>query len=647
MGIRGLETFVDRVFNSEDKNQVFTDFYLSDLKLVIDGNQFVYTLTSIAKHGHYGGNYDQFYSIAKNLLIKLKPSIQIIIFDGAKESTEKCRFRLEQRVKRMANLTDNFGPKMSQMEQLMILKEHKSLFNRHILFNLLNELDIYYEMSEGAADHVIALYANGHNPTRDKFIVMSKASFFNIYNLEKGYLSTKYALKIFQNLDQIDQAKFPVFFLNKLLNYFCLESHKTWIYFCIMLGNNDDPELKRNSVYFKEYKINISGGCMDHLIAHLKLEEKTLLESNFSRIRTSYIFKQEVALKKIDQLIELFEMKNSQYRFAKSLISSSKIDDFDRIFLTITNLNSFFISCLVENYQEDSVFQPSIDFIHCIYGILFSKSNVKFSQIDEFVRTQGPTNQSLIDLCPITSFMFNKACEENKCLNVLNQIEQRTRQFKIKDNLTLLFFSLAVWENWLERKIITFDKSLNAVKSKFYLDAVIANFLIVKMRHEPNSDVITNDTDFTWENLFGNEKKCKQRQEILTLYNRIIDLVDKEPNLEEYFEIDINFVHRLNEFQAIYYILGALSKLNDFKFEMLEPNKFLNSYFCVNYVKMMEIKRDENNNLIDSDFVKIDSLLKNCENTLNIWKTINAKLEFCKRIIFKNSLKELLNCLRI
>lgn len=649
MGIRGLETFVDRIFNSEDKYKVFEDFYLSDLKFVIDGNQFVYTLTSIAKHGHYGGNYDQFYSIAKQLLIKLKPSIQIIIFDGAKESTEKCRYRLEQRVIRMANLSQDLRPKISKKEQLMVYKEHPSLFNRHILFNLLDELDINYQMSEGAADHVIALYANGHNPTRDKFTVMSKASFFNVYNLDKGYLSSKYALKIFENLKLSDQTKFPVFCLNKLLNFFRFESHKTWIYFCIMLGNNDDPELKRNFVYFKEYKINTSGGCMDHLIAHLKLEEKTLLESDFCRIRSSYIFKHKIALKKIDQLIELFQMKNSNYQFAKSLVLNCKKNDFDRIFLTITNLNCFFINCLVENYQEDSVFQPSIDFIRCIYAVLFTKCKVKFSQIDEFVRTQDPTNQSLIDLCSISSDMFNKASNQNKCLNALKQIDQKMRQLKIRDNLTLLFFSLVLWENWLEKKIVTFDKTTSTtstiVKSKTFLNAVITNFIIINMRQESNSNMMINDTDLTCENLFSKENIRKERQQILSTYDKIISEIDSEPNLEEYFEMDISIVHRINEFQAIYYILGALCKINEFKLELLEPNNFLNSYFCVNYIKMMGLGTDENNNSIDNDYLKIDCVLKNCENMLSIWKTINGKLEFCKRIIFQNSLKDMLDCL--
>ncbi|RNA40595.1 asteroid 1 -like protein [Brachionus plicatilis] len=368
MGIRGLETFIDRIYTSQDREKVFDLLPLSELKLVIDGNQFVYALTSLGKHGHYGGNYDQFYATTKQLLTKLKPSIELVIFDGAKESIGKCRHRLEQRVSRVANLSQDDKPKLSPQDHFMVLREQPSLLNRQILYNLLIELDISYRMCQGAADHVIALYANGHNPAKQTFTVMSKASFFNVYNLQKGYLSSKYAFKIFENLHQMDMAKFPVFRLQKLVHLFRLESHRTWIYFCIMLGNNDDPELKRNTLYFKEYKINTSGGCMDHLIAHLKLEEKILLETNFGRVRSSYVFKHDTALKKIDQLIELFEMKNSEYKFAECLVSSSKIGDFDRLFLTIKSLNCFFINCLVENCQEDSAYQPSIDFIHCIYA---------------------------------------------------------------------------------------------------------------------------------------------------------------------------------------------------------------------------------------------------------------------------------------
>ena len=95
MGIRGLETFIDKIYNSENnKLFVFSEMKFIDLKLVIDGNQFLYSLSSMFKQGLYGGNYDDFYQKTKALLIKMKKSIEIIIFDGSKESEEKAERRL-------------------------------------------------------------------------------------------------------------------------------------------------------------------------------------------------------------------------------------------------------------------------------------------------------------------------------------------------------------------------------------------------------------------------------------------------------------------------------------------------------------------------------------------------------------------------
>ena len=363
MGIRGLETFVDRIYNSEDRLKAFDELDLSELKLVIDGNQFAYVLSSLFKQGHYGGSYDQFYEFAKHLLTKLKPSMEIIIFDGAKESIEQCKHRIEQRIARIANLKFDEKSELTKEDHFNLLKEYPSLFNRNILYCLLNELQIDYKMCVGLADHIIALYANGHNSKKQKFTVMSKASFFNVYNLEKGYLSTKYALKIFESLE-LETNKFPVFRLDKLMSFFHLESYKTWIYFCIILGNNDDIELRRNTAYLKEFNIDTRGGNLDHLIAHCKIEEKRLIDTNYNQIRATYVFKRDVALKKIDKLIELFEMKNTEYKFTDSI---NGINDFTRLFETIKSLNCFHINCLVEDCDQDSVFQPSIDFLHSIY----------------------------------------------------------------------------------------------------------------------------------------------------------------------------------------------------------------------------------------------------------------------------------------
>ncbi|CAF1031044.1 unnamed protein product [Brachionus calyciflorus] len=643
MGIRGLETFIDRYYNSEDRLKIFDELALSEIKLVIDGNQFAYVVSSLFKQGHYGGNYDQFYENLKNLLIQLKPSIECIIFDGAKESIEKCKNRLEQRITRMANLNSEECPSLSKEDHFKMLKDQPSLFNRKILYNLLNELGINYKMCEGLADHVIALYANGHNEKKEKFTVMSKASFFNVYNLENGYLSTKYVVNIFQNPISISSEKFHIFRLKKLMDFFRLESHKTWIYFCILLGNNDDVELRRNSNYFKEFHIDTRGGNLEHLIAHCKLEEERLIKTNYTQIRNTYVFKRDVALKKIDKLIELFEMKNSDFNFFPSPHSNYLIDDFDRIFLTIKSLNCFHLNCLVEDCQESSVFQPSIDFLHSIYAILLAKSEKKFSQIDEFIRTKTPSKDSLVDVSPITADMFNKVLKENKSFSFLSEIEKRMKQFNIRDNLTILFISLVVWQNWLDKELLKLSESenkLQKLKSENFLDAIIINFSILSLKL--NSNLNCNLNDLTQESMVKEvvDKYGKKDHDILGIYEKIIKNIEIDVCVEEYYELDLKLVHRFNEFQTIYYMIGAMCKLNEFKFELLEPNRFLNSYFCVNYIKSLVM--DENNNVENTEITKLEFMFKNNEVTKSLSLGLKNKIDFSRRIINRSSLKDLM-----
>ena len=59
MGIKGLETFVDSIYSEENgARNAFDRVPLSNLKLVIDGNQLPYAFFQIHRLGHYGGNYD-------------------------------------------------------------------------------------------------------------------------------------------------------------------------------------------------------------------------------------------------------------------------------------------------------------------------------------------------------------------------------------------------------------------------------------------------------------------------------------------------------------------------------------------------------------------------------------------------------------
>ena len=296
MGIRGLESFLDYYY--EDKNAgIFVKTKLKDLKLVIDGNQFAYLLSNTFKCGHYAGHYDFFYEKTKTLLAKLKNSIEIIIFDGGKENAKKSIRRLENKVAWNANVRlegggeRSFRERDSDLEHMSNLEMYPALFNKMILFKVLNELGIKYVMLDGLADHVIAVYANGLNPPSNQtpLTVMSKASFFNVYNLRGGYLCSKYVMSMFQDVDSVSEnTEFGVFYLRNLLKHFGFESQLTWIYFCVLMGNSDDSDLSRNFGYFKEHNIDTRQNNFVRLGGHLRGEEKKLLQTGFKQIRATY-----------------------------------------------------------------------------------------------------------------------------------------------------------------------------------------------------------------------------------------------------------------------------------------------------------------------------------------------------------------------
>ena len=289
MGIRGLESLLEGFYTSEHSSKIFTQTKLKDLRLVIDGNQFAYILSNIYQSGLYGGNYDYFYENVKKLLGKLKSSIEIVIFDGGRENINKSMKRLENKVAYNANISTSPGrPVLSDVEYLQNLRECPALFNKMILFKVLNELNINYAMAESLADHVIAAYASGKNPSKQKFTVMSKASFFNVYNLDGGYLCSAYVMKKFEKVDCLNEdTEFGVFHLKKLLKHVGFESQLTWIYFCILMGNRDDADLSRNINYFKEHKISTKES-FDNLLEHMKDQEKKLIDTNFKQIRNTY-----------------------------------------------------------------------------------------------------------------------------------------------------------------------------------------------------------------------------------------------------------------------------------------------------------------------------------------------------------------------
>ena len=75
----------------------------------------------------------------------------------------------------------------------------------------------------------------------------------------------------------------------------------------------------------------------------------------------------------------------------------------------------------------------------------------------------------------------------------------------------------------------------------------------------------------------------------------------------------MKIVHRINEFQAGYYIISIYSRLLKYNFEYLGAQKFLNGLFVCRYIQESEKK--------DSNAYRMTSLIKNNN---YIQATINA-----------------------
>lgn len=342
MGINGLETFLDSFYGQSQQNKFINTELLSRIKFVIDANQLPHVICrELNCNNQYGGNYDEIYSKAKEILVALKPFIAKMIFDGSKEDPKKAIGRFEDKIYKIANLPTKWKPNPYKNEQYEALTQHPPFFIRMIIFDLVKELNINYSMSNGMADHAVACFANGFNEESKYYTVLSRDSYFYAYDLKKGYLSFKYLiekLKDSTNLNALTEV--PVFNVKSLLHYFELASYKTWIYFCILMGDSDQG-INRNIAYFRAKGIDTRNGNWTNLIKYLKRNEGYLLQSDFNEIRSTY---SSGELNKIDALIKQFEFKDNEF----TLIDAT--NDFDRFAMSVKDLKICFLNTMVSSY---------------------------------------------------------------------------------------------------------------------------------------------------------------------------------------------------------------------------------------------------------------------------------------------------------
>lgn len=120
--------------------------------------------------------------------------------------------------------------------------------------------------------------------------------------------------------------------------------------------------------------------------------------------------------------------------------------------------------------------------------------------------------------------------------------------------------------------------------------------------------------------------------ELSQVYDRLS--LPQTPN-----KIDINLVHALNEFQAVYYYTGALCEIKSLRLKFLSPSRFYNANFLLRFVSSKQ-QNDTNNNVIDESQLKDVQLIE--EKTQKYMDLLNKIYEPIRDHVAKMNLDELL-----
>ena len=246
-------------------------------------------------------------------------------------------------------------------------------------------------MTEGMVDHACACYANGHNPAGSFFTVLSRDSYFNVYQLRNGYISLRYVDEMIMSGRFNAHTLMPVFNVEKFCKHLGLE-WTTYFYFCVLCGDYD-AGFDRNLGYFNSLKTNEkistterSLNWMSSLRDHLRGVESELKETGYERIRINY--EKNGLLAKIDFLFDCFAFRNVEFKF-----DSGDANDFDRFILTLKDMGKIYLQCFVEDYTESSVFEIArkFDLLKTIY-LVYNLNNpeAKKSKIVEYSRCGNP-----------------------------------------------------------------------------------------------------------------------------------------------------------------------------------------------------------------------------------------------------------------
>ena len=613
MGIQGLEHYIDYNFykndSADDQVSVFEKTPLKQLRLLIEGDQFIHAYFDYHKSGVFGGDYDTIYEQLKTIVSKLAPYVEIFVFEGCKAHSNELQ-KLHKNISRYNGV--NSAKKIDGFR----FTARKPFFVRHILQRILNELNIKFaisnnsqpinepkKLSEARFEHQIAVFANNLHGEKDSMLtILSKNSYFYINKLEKGYITWKCVTDLIMSANFDANTPLPVFNYKKLCKSLGMK-WQSFFYFCILSGENDGI-LKRRDDF-----VNAKRGPKDKRAFHkvlrdyLKREEFCLSRNNYEEIRSQYT---EDVLDGIDEIRNMLELKQAGEKAKLEIESGQTCIEFDRFKKNLNFKRACYFKLVVEDFEEENCYSIVQNFD--LLKLIYSAFNRELTSVTEFYRVKSASdvdlnnnnNNNIVEnLVNLTDF----SAKQNPVLNYLD------KKRKTCDRDDLFFVSLSMWNKWLSEN---FYENEIEVKPNEFVDSLLLNFLILSLKRDNSKD----------------------EESIVKLYDR---LKSARANLEDFCKSDVRLVHRLNEFQAVYFAIGVLNQMADLGFELLSVAEFLNGCFLVKC-----LKKETNDDLetLNELLAKSEKVQQKKRDLLDKFKTVSEEMFQTETLMEKlNNLK--------
>ena len=266
-------------------------------------------------------------------------------------------------------------------------------------------------------------------------------------------------------------------------------------------------------------------------------------------------------MQKIDDLIELFELKETDYKLLTARGHNDFINDFDRLFSTITKIQCNFVACQIEDFKnESSAFYPAREYLKIIYScICQDEVGTHYDKIQQFTRLKNPSSNNLIQMHSFTRENLLSYNNNEKYLAFLSELDLKlTTTQNIKDNLTLFFVTMLIWNEWMT------TKGLDAMQSSMYTESIICNCVLIiikkaldrKNEKDDKQTSMESQISLTYADMVNyvakklneNEHDMRAVVDMVKTYedvcNEMHDFLSLD--LDTYFKKDIPAIHRIS-----------------------------------------------------------------------------------------------------